>query len=118
MQTVDSFMIFMPASGIAMGYYGGKGLPFFWTKVSGTDSPNKSIAGAAYRWHKRVGTAFEILVGLHVGGAAMHVLMGDKIFSRINPFAASAVIATVGEDGMDDDDNEDDLLLNVSKNNE
>merc|ERR1712228_830618 len=84
---------------------------FFWTKVEGTDTPNKSIAGAAYRWHKRAGKAFEILVGAHIAGAGMHVLMGDKIFSRINPFAASAaVIATVGEDGSMDDDDEDEMV--------
>ncbi len=29
------FMIIMPASGIAMGYYGGKGLPFFYTTIPG-----------------------------------------------------------------------------------
>lgn len=29
------FMIIMPASGIAMGYYGGKGLPFFFTTIPG-----------------------------------------------------------------------------------
>ena len=29
-----AFMIIMPASGIAMGYYGGKGLPFFYTTFS------------------------------------------------------------------------------------
>jgi cytochrome b561 len=28
-------MIIMPASGIAMGYYGGKGLPFFGTTIPG-----------------------------------------------------------------------------------
>jgi cytochrome b561 len=29
-----AFMIIMPTTGIAMGYYGGKGLPFFWTSIS------------------------------------------------------------------------------------
>jgi 1,2-dihydroxy-3-keto-5-methylthiopentene dioxygenase len=29
------FMIVMPASGVAMGYYGGKGLPFFGTTIPG-----------------------------------------------------------------------------------
>merc|ERR1712154_759919 len=112
-----SFMIFMPASGIAMGYYGGKGLPFFWTKVEGTDTPNKKIAGGAYRRHKRAGKAFEILVGAHIGGAAMHVLMGDTIFARINPFKAATVgvVATVGEDGNMDDEEEDNMLIDVSK---
>ena len=29
------FMTVMPISGIAMGYYGGNGLPFFWTTIPG-----------------------------------------------------------------------------------
>lgn len=29
-----AFMIIMPATGVAMGYYGGKGLPFFYTTFS------------------------------------------------------------------------------------
>jgi cytochrome b561 len=43
-----AFMTVMPISGIAMGYYGGKGLPFFWTTLPGvvkTDE-NKASTGA------------------------------------------------------------------------
>ena len=42
-----AFMIVMPASGVAMGYYGGKGLPFFYTTIPGivkTDE-NKASTG-------------------------------------------------------------------------
>ena len=45
------FMIWMPATGIAMGYYGGKGLPFFWTKVPGAEQPNKSVAKFSWQWY-------------------------------------------------------------------
>ena len=38
------FMTVMPATGIAMGYYGGKGLPFFNTTLPGAATPNGSIA--------------------------------------------------------------------------
>jgi cytochrome b561 len=41
-------MTIMPVTGIAMGYYGGNGLPFFFTTVPGivkTDD-NKATAGA------------------------------------------------------------------------
>lgn len=38
------FMIIMPASGIAMGYYGGKGLPFFNTTLAGAKESNGTIA--------------------------------------------------------------------------
>merc|ERR1719445_2728520 len=58
------FMIFMPATGIAMGYYGGKGGPFFFTKgIEGAEGEkmNKSLAKWAYVWHKRVGKAFEVM---------------------------------------------------------
>lgn len=34
------FMVIMPASGVAMGYYGGKGLPFFVTTIPGALAAN------------------------------------------------------------------------------
>ena len=39
-----AFMTIMPASGIAMGYYGGKGLPLFFTTLSGASEKNGTIA--------------------------------------------------------------------------
>lgn len=39
-----AFMTIMPASGIAMGYYGGKGLPFFYTTIPGAEKTNGAIA--------------------------------------------------------------------------
>lgn len=46
-----AFMIIMPASGIAMGYYGGKGLPFFYTTFSSpvpaNDDQKKMFGGIA-----------------------------------------------------------------------
>jgi cytochrome b561 len=39
-----AFMTIMPASGIAMGYYGGKGLPFFFTTLPGASEKNGGIA--------------------------------------------------------------------------
>ena len=45
------FMTIMPASGIAMGYYGGKGLPFFYTSFGGAvakdDEEKKRNGGIA-----------------------------------------------------------------------
>ena len=52
-----SFMAIMPASGIAMGYYGGKGLPFFNTSFAGvvhTDETKKSNLAIA----KQVSNAY------------------------------------------------------------
>ena len=39
------FMTIMPATGIAMGMYGGKGLPFFWTTIPGFEQKNGNLAG-------------------------------------------------------------------------
>jgi 1,2-dihydroxy-3-keto-5-methylthiopentene dioxygenase len=50
-------MLIMPASGIAMGYYGGKGLPFFGVTLPGvvkTDENKKSTGEIA----KQVRTVF------------------------------------------------------------
>jgi len=87
-----AFMTIMPATGIAMGYYGGKGLPFFWTTLPGiTKTPeNKKetgkIAGQSFKIHKTLGTYGKFLIPLHVGGAFTHVLKGQPIFSRILPW--------------------------------
>eukprot|EP00955_Chlamydomonas_euryale_P109039 365901-Chlamydomonas_euryale.AAC.6 len=47
------WMVLMPATGIAMGYYGGKGLPFFSTTFAGAETPNggvaKQVRGALWR---------------------------------------------------------------------
>ena len=56
------WMVVMPGTGIAMGYYGGKGLPFFYTTFSGitkTEDNKKStgeIAKNAFKVHKQLGT--------------------------------------------------------------
>jgi cytochrome b561 len=86
------FMTVMPASGIAMGYYGGKGLPFFWTTLPGvvssdeTKAGNGAIAKQSYSIHKTLGTYGKYLIPVHVGAAFMHYFRGQLIFGRINPF--------------------------------
>lgn len=84
-----SFMIFMPVSGIAMGYFGGGGLPFFEYKIPGKKEPNKTIAGAAYKYHKKAGTLFEILVGLHLCAVGYHLAQGNAILARMTLFSGS-----------------------------
>ena len=49
------FMLGMPATGIAMGYYGGKGLPFFWTTIDGAPKADGAIAKQAFSIHKTMG---------------------------------------------------------------
>mmetsp|Transcript_16182 Transcript_16182/g.28256 ORF Transcript_16182/g.28256 Transcript_16182/m.28256 type:complete len:190 (-) Transcript_16182:332-901(-) len=86
------FMVIMPASGIAMGYYGGKGLPFFYTTIPGivkTEENKKStgkIAGQSFKIHKTIGVYGKYLIPIHAGAAVSHSLRGHSIFSRINPF--------------------------------
>mmetsp|Transcript_48497 Transcript_48497/g.58718 ORF Transcript_48497/g.58718 Transcript_48497/m.58718 type:complete len:188 (+) Transcript_48497:92-655(+) len=88
------FMTTMPATGIAMGYFGGKGLPFFGTSFSGivhtdeTKQRNISIAKQSFSIHKQLGVYGKYLVPLHIGASLQHWLRGHTIFSRINPFAA------------------------------
>ena len=51
------FIVFMPVSGVAMGYYGGKGLPFWFTTIPGAVGEQKSgaIAKSAYQvWCTRL----------------------------------------------------------------
>lgn len=81
-----SFMIAMPATGIAMGYYGGKGLPFFYKTIPGAKEKNGQIAKQSYVLHKQIGTYGKYLVPLHVAGAFQHYFRGQVIFSRVNPF--------------------------------
>ena len=99
-------MIFMPTTGILMGYFGGKGLPFFFTTIPGAkaEDQNKNVAKWSWKTHKWAGTAFECLVAAHVAGATLHVLKGDKIFSRISPFAGVAVVSYMDEEDEDGDD--------------
>mmetsp|Transcript_17501 Transcript_17501/g.25914 ORF Transcript_17501/g.25914 Transcript_17501/m.25914 type:complete len:188 (-) Transcript_17501:162-725(-) len=87
-----AFMVIMPASGIAMGYYGGKGLPFFFTTLPGITKTedNKAFTGQiaknSFNIHKQVGTYGKYLVPVHAGAAFMHYFRGHTIFSRVNPF--------------------------------
>eukprot|EP00559_Dactyliosolen_fragilissimus_P006970 CAMPEP_0184856878 /NCGR_PEP_ID=MMETSP0580-20130426/2045_1 /TAXON_ID=1118495 /ORGANISM="Dactyliosolen fragilissimus" /LENGTH=182 /DNA_ID=CAMNT_0027352139 /DNA_START=76 /DNA_END=624 /DNA_ORIENTATION=- len=83
-----AFMTIMPATGIAMGMYGGKGLPFFWTSIPGFEQTNGKIAGQSFKIHKTLGTYGKYLIPLHSGAAVAHAGMGHKIFARINPFGS------------------------------
>eukprot|EP00238_Polyblepharides_amylifera_P006292 CAMPEP_0196579076 /NCGR_PEP_ID=MMETSP1081-20130531/17621_1 /TAXON_ID=36882 /ORGANISM="Pyramimonas amylifera, Strain CCMP720" /LENGTH=146 /DNA_ID=CAMNT_0041898527 /DNA_START=333 /DNA_END=773 /DNA_ORIENTATION=+ len=85
------FMLAMPTSGIAMGYYGGKGIPFFGYTIPGADKENRSgwVAKNAFQAHKLMGQAFEYLVPLHIGAVGVHLFKGQNILARLHPFAKS-----------------------------
>jgi cytochrome b561 len=72
-------------AGVVMGYYGGRGLPFFFTTIPGAKPAVPSIAKPAYEWHKLAGQVLEIMIPVHVLGSAFHVVKGQKIFARMNP---------------------------------
>lgn len=67
-------------------YYGGKGLPFFWTTLDGAATANGEVAKQAFSIHKTMGTYGKYLIPLHVGAAGAHAVRGQAIFARINPF--------------------------------
>lgn len=75
-----------------VGYYGGKGLPFFWTTLPGavrTDdnkATHGSIAKNSFSIHKTLGTYGKYLIPIHIGGAMKHSVFGSGIWYRINPF--------------------------------
>jgi 1,2-dihydroxy-3-keto-5-methylthiopentene dioxygenase len=78
-------LVAMPITGVAMGYYGGKGLPFFWTTVPGAAEADKSIAGPAFKWHKQLGWYMELLLAAHIGAVGFHLARGEAILARIVP---------------------------------
>ena len=72
------FMLAMPATGIAMGYYGGKGVPFYGLYTfPGKGSPGMpakekedgKFAGTMFKWHTWMGQYIFYLLPVHVGAA-------------------------------------------------
>lgn len=81
------FLVAMPVSGVVMGYYGGKGLPFFWKTIPGAEKKDGKLAGRAFWWHKNLGWYMEMLFLGHLGGVGFHMLKGETILARILPIA-------------------------------
>jgi len=80
-------LTFMPASGIAMGYYGGKGIPFFGLyTIPGAEKPDGEIAKWSFKYHKLAGQFLEyVALPLHIGAATQHVFRGHNVLHRIIP---------------------------------
>lgn len=79
-------MVFLPTTGLLMGYFSGKGLPFFGLQIPGRTEPVPFIAKWAYVTHSWVGWAFEYAIPMHVGAAGLHSLQGHHVLKRMNPF--------------------------------
>ena len=84
-----AFLFCLSGTGITMGYFGGKGLPFFATTIPGAEGEAKdgALAKQAYGIHKQAGWFFQyVFLPMHIAGAGADVLKGDAIFARISPF--------------------------------
>jgi cytochrome b561 len=85
------FLVAMPATGVAMGYFGPKGLPFFTTTLSGMDPAKRKElgtgkwAGQAFKIHKLLGLPMEYLFAMHLSGVGYHIARGHGILARIVP---------------------------------
>ncbi|EGD80354.1 hypothetical protein PTSG_10608 [Salpingoeca rosetta] len=107
-------MIGMPVTGITMGYFGGKGLPFYGAHIPGTDTPNKKVAGTAFKVHKKMGQVLEYVLALHIGATIFHMFQGIPMLTRMGfalsptstTSAALLLAAFTGDDAasLDDDD--------------
>lgn len=73
-------MTIMPVTGVVMGYYGGKGLPFFTTTIPGApkEKRNGKLAGQAFKIHKKLGIPFEALFGAHIGAVGYHHVVKNQ----------------------------------------
>ena len=50
----SSWLFTFSYQGMTMNYFGGYGMPFFWTKFKGADEPNKELSKTAYQVHSWV----------------------------------------------------------------
>ena len=78
-----AFLIGMPATGFVMGYFGGKGLPFFTTVIPGAATRDGKLAGRAFKLHKQMGYYYQLFVPLHVSAVGVHALKGQNIMRRM-----------------------------------
>lgn len=77
------FLVVMPTTGFVMGYYGGKGLPFFGYTIPGAAERDGKLAGRAFKLHKQLGYYYELFVPVHVGAVGFHALKGQNILRRM-----------------------------------
>jgi cytochrome b561 len=80
-------MVFLPTTGIGMGYYSGYGVALFGIPIiPGKKEKVPTLAGYFYTTHKWVGTALEYVVPIHISAAGFHALKGQNALARMNPF--------------------------------
>ena len=69
-------MVIMPLTGIGMGYYSGKGIPFFGLTVPGRSESVGWLTGYFYKVHTWVGVPFEYLIAFHMSAVGFHMARG------------------------------------------
>lgn len=77
------FALGMPITGGIMGYYGGKGQPFFLTTIPGAEEPNGEWAKKAYEYHTLAGKFLPWVISLHMMAGVTHQIIGHNVFGRI-----------------------------------
>ena len=70
-----------------MGYYGGRGVPFFKWHMPGISKDQvdnyKDLSGKIFWAHHYAGVALEILIPIHVGAVVFNLLQGKNILKRM-----------------------------------
>eukprot|EP00930_Biecheleria_cincta_P001833 TRINITY_DN102921_c0_g1_i1.p1 TRINITY_DN102921_c0_g1~~TRINITY_DN102921_c0_g1_i1.p1 ORF type:complete len:251 (-),score=22.01 TRINITY_DN102921_c0_g1_i1:175-927(-) len=73
-------------TGLCMGYYGGKGVPFFFgILIPGKTEPNAAVAKPSHDIHVTLGKLLCGLIFLHVSGSTLAWLEGQPVVKRMVP---------------------------------
>ncbi len=82
------FMIGMGGTGVAMGQFGGNGLPFFFTTFKPVVEKNGAVAKQAFGIHQTLGYYGKFVVPLHVSAGGYHMVKSGigNTLGRISPW--------------------------------
>lgn len=82
-------LVGLPISGLIMGYFDGRGAPFFGLfrtpHIENPTKGDKDLAELIWAGHKLVGKGLELLIGLHLVGNFYHIFKGQNILRRMDP---------------------------------
>jgi cytochrome b561 len=79
-------MFVLPASGLAMAWFSGRGLSFFGLRILRGRAPSPKRAAKAIQLHKRAGKWLTWLLAAHVGAVVFHyATRGHLLVERILP---------------------------------
>lgn len=73
-------------TGVGMGYFGGKGVPFFFGQlIPGMETPNGAVAKPCHDIHVILGQSLIVLSVLHISGSTVAWLEGQPVLERMLP---------------------------------